>query len=195
MSEDILFSMPNWCDSCETWHREHYWIYDDGKYSVCDDDGNHDDIAEEDLPSFAEQDNAWRDYSGWVISHGEDPLSEFYVKHSHKVRQRWQFRFSNSILGPILTEARRAGKRYWWNEVPEHVRQYLNLAPVTFNRGKLGDFATWDELIAAQPEIKQGVLWTVHIEHDEPRAPAVMARELRTAARKHLRQNPVKEAA
>lgn len=187
---DIYFSLPEYCEDHDepTWHIQHIWSYSDGTFSECDADGNHEPLDPEDVPSIEEHDRLWRDYAQWVVENGKDPLGNYYVKHTRKIRQRWQFRFGNSILGPLLTEARLAGKRYWWNEVPEHVRQYLNLAPVTFNRGKLGDFATWEALVEAQPEIKPGRWWSVQIDHDQPRSPAIVERELRRMAKAHLRQ-------
>jgi hypothetical protein len=61
--EDILMTIPSWCDDCETWHQEHIWAYDDGSYSSSDSDGNHDPLDAEDVPSQEEHDSLWREYS------------------------------------------------------------------------------------------------------------------------------------
>jgi hypothetical protein len=180
--EDIIMQIPNWCDDCETWHQEFIWAYDDGSYSVCDSDGDHEPLEEADLPSQEEHDRLWREYRQWVLDRGEDPLGEFYVRHSTKVKERWQFKFTKTLLGPRLTDARRAGRTYPQAELPEHVRSFLALDA----GGKLGDFATWEELTEVLPAVKAGKWMTAQVEYDRPRSEAIIARELRKIARLNL---------
>jgi hypothetical protein len=181
--EDILMEIPSYCDDCETWHRELIWAYDDGSYSICDTDGNHEPLDAEDIPSQEEHDRLWREYSQWVLDLGEDPLGQFYVRHVRKVNERWQFKIFKSLTGPRLDSARRAGRTYLPQELPEHVRSFLNLSP----QNNLGDFAFWEELLAVEPTIKVGKWFTAHLEQDQPRSAALIAREVRTAARKSLK--------
>jgi hypothetical protein len=180
--DNILFSIPSWCDDCETWHQEHIWAYDDGSYSSSDSDGNHDPLDAEDVPSQEEHDRLWHEYSQWVLDRGEDPLGNFNVRHVTEVNERWQFKLTKTLVGPRLIDARRAGRTYAQADLPEHVKSFLNLD----SSGKLGDFATWDELIAVLPDIKAGKWFTAHIEYDKPRSSAVIARDLRKVARRSL---------
>ena len=177
--EDILFSIPSYCDDCETWHQEHIWMYDDGTYTSCDSDGDHEPLEAEDVPSQEEHDRLWCEYSQWVAEHGEDPLGNFYVHHSIKVKERWQFKVTKTLVGPRLTGAARARRAYLPTDLPEHVKSFLNLD----SSGKLGDFNTWEELHDVLPDIKPGKWFVAHLEYDKPRSPALIARELRKAAR------------
>jgi hypothetical protein len=180
--DDILMQIPSYCDDCETWHQESIWAYEDGSYSICDSDGNHEPLDAEDVPSQQEHDRLWHEYSQWVLEHGEDPVGNFIVRHSTKVKERWQFKLTKTLVGPRLVRALRAGRAYAQAELPEHVKSFLNLDP----SGKLGDFATWDELIKVLPDVKAGKWFTAHIEYDKPRSKAVIARDVRKAVRVSL---------
>jgi hypothetical protein len=180
--EDILMTIPSYCDDCETWHQEHIWAYDDGTYTSCDSDGDHEPIEAEDVPSCEEHDRLWREYAQWVVEQGEDPLGNFYVRYSTKVKERWQFKLTKTLVGPRLIGVRRAGRAYTPDELPEHARSFLNLDA----SGKLGDFATWAELTEVLPEVKPGKWFVAHIEYDKPRPEAVTARELRKIARHNI---------
>ena len=182
--EDIIMQIPSYCDDCETWHRELIWAYDDGSYSTCEECGDHEPLEEEDLPSQEEHDRLWREYSHWVLEYGEDPIGEFHVRYSIKVKERWQFRLTKTLVGPRLTDARHAGHAYAQAQLPEYVKSFLNLDA----SGKLGDFATWDELIEVLPEIKAGKWFTAQIEYDKPRSKVVVARDLRKVARRSIAQ-------
>ena len=183
--EDIIMQVPSYCDDCETWHQEFVWVYDDGTYTICDTDGNHEPLDASEVPTGEENDKAWHDYRAWVLETGQDPLGEFMVKHSIKTKERWQFRITKTLVGPRLIDARRGKQRYplYVDRLPEHVKSFLNLDA----SGKLGDFATWDELIAVLPDIKAGRWFVAHIEHDAPRQETVIARDLRKAARRALK--------
>lgn len=81
--EDIYTSIPEACDDKDCpvqYHIAHYWAYDDGTWSVCDSDGNHDDI---DGPPTAEEERAaWRDYWHYVLRTGTDPVGEEWYRAS-----------------------------------------------------------------------------------------------------------------
>jgi len=89
MTSDIVMELPSWCDDCETWHQEFIWAHADGTYSSCDSDGDHEPIDEADIPSWEEHERLWREYTEWVLERGEDPLGNFFVRYSIKVKERW----------------------------------------------------------------------------------------------------------
>lgn len=187
--EDIIEVMPFACgdDSCEQkWHKRSYWIYDDGKYSVDEySDGDHDDADEEDLPTYEEVQDAWLEYYRYVAETGLDPIDEFIIKRVRVRQERWEFRFSPSIIGPVVREGRRAGKRYYPNQLPAHVVQYLNMA--TKGAPRLQDFATSKDFEEAGLTF---YFWTVHhVENRIPRDPAKVTQELKRAARKAIADN------
>lgn len=182
--EDILMTIPSYCDDCGTWHQEHIWAYDDGSYTSCDSDGNHDPLDAEDVPSQEEHDRLWKEYSQWVLEHGDDPLGNFYVKYSSKVKERWQFKLVKTLVGPRLILSRRGTRSYFADDLPKHVRSFLNLDA----SGKLGDFANWDELLAVLPDIKPSKWFVAHIEYDKPRSQISSTKELRKLVRSSLRK-------
>lgn len=186
---DILFSVAWECgdrDCRVQWHKANYWTTEEGGYSVDNySDGDHDDIDETDLPSMLVVDRSWREYAEYVARSGEDPLGEYMVKRSVKIRERWQFRFVNSIVGPKLLDARHAGQSYVPNNLlPEHVRSYLALDK---NR-RIADFADWKAFEEAVPGVQPMRWTTIQIEHDRPRNPEAMSRELKRLARRQLKQ-------
>ena len=184
--EDIICTIPWHCGdkNCSVqWHLRHFWTYDDGTYSECDSDGNHDDIDAEDIPSADDQRRAWREYSAHVAETGEDPLGEFTIKRHIVRRETWRFKIVPSILGAVVTQAQRARKFYWPRELPDHVRQYLNLRP---GNHALQDFPTWQSFIETFPDHKPGKWFYATLEHKVPRKPEIVARELRAGARKAL---------
>jgi hypothetical protein len=180
--QDILFELPSYCDDCETWHKEFIWAHEDGSYSSCDECGDHEPLEADELPSDEEYARLWREYREWVLDRGEDPLGEFNVRHSIKVNERWEFKLFKSLTGPRLSAARHAKRIYQPQELPEHVRSFLNLSP----DNKLGDFANWQELIDVLPDVRPYQWFAAHLEEDHSRKPETIARELRQAARKSL---------
>ena len=183
---DITMTLPYYCDDCETWHKQFVWCHDDPEnpYTISDEDGDHESVDGADLPSFEEHDKAWLEYARWVLKHGEDPLANYTVKVSHAVRERWQIQVNDSVAGPILLAARRDKHTYRTAaSLPPRMREFLNL-----KRMRLADFKTWAELEAAQPGIKQGKWWTIYLDAFQMRAAQSIARELRKAARRHIRE-------
>lgn len=178
---DIICTIP--CRDAGHWRVRHFWAYGDGTYSECDSDGNHDDIDEEDIPSLDDQHMAWQEYSAHVAETGEDPLNEFFVKRHVLRREAWRFKISPSILGIVVTQCQRAGKFLWPRELPAHAREYLNLHS---SNHSMQDFPTWQSFVEAFPHHTLGAWFRVTIEHRIPRKPEIIARELRTAARKAL---------
>ena len=186
--DDIMFSVAWECGDkgCPVqWHKANYWINSDGTYTVDNySDGDHDPVEESELPTLDEVNRSWREYARHVYKTGEDPLGDYFVKRSVKTKESWQFKFNVSILGPVLVAARFGRRRILPTELPDHVKRYLNL-----DKGarKLGDFTGWAELEAAVPGVKPMHWQSFEIEHDKPRRPKTVARELKGAARRTMR--------
>ena len=180
--EDIICTIPNACDNKDCphdWHLAHYWIYDDGTYSVCDSDGNHEDCEECDVPDANTVDRLWKDYSRYVLATGTDPLGEFLIKREIQKKERWTFEFGQNSNGMYL---RYAGRRGRWKAprfLPEHVLMY---AQVRDDNAGLA-YVYWS---AGDVELTRNGRITATIKHAIPRNPDDIARELRTRARKHL---------
>ena len=189
---DIIMSIPWQCgesDCKAQWHMSNYWTNSgvDTGYTVDSyADGDHESIDESDLPSDVDYAKAWRAYHEHVLATGQDPLGEFVVKPARKVRERWEFRFNNSILGYVLIAARRAGKRVDARDLPAHVVEYLNLDK---QRRVLGDFSGPEGRLEFAKLFPSPNKWNVqHIEATRARNPGVVAGELKAAARKALKR-------
>ena len=103
------------------------------------------------------------------------------VKHSAKVSERWEFKFNVSILGPVIREARRGRRKVLPSKLPDHVKQYLQLDK---GNRKVADFADWKAFEEAVPGIKPMRWVAIQIEHEKPRNPETVKRELRKLARR-----------
>ena len=188
---DILMSLPEACGdrSCPVgWHIWHIWTHDDGSYSICDADGNHDDIDADDIPSADEHAAAWLDYSRHVAATGEDPLCEFYVARTRKRREAWRVQIGNSIVGPIAARFMRGRREVSRDNLPQHVVAYLNLDAA---RRRLADFETWPDLAAAGVVMSRNGWHAFHLNVETPRRADIVARELKRAARKHIRRERI----
>jgi hypothetical protein len=188
--DDIIATLAWACgekDCKAQWHKSSYWIYGGKKrptYS-CDSysDGDHETVSRKDVPSAEEERESWQKYAAYVVETGLDPLDEFSVKHSVKGRQRWRFRINDSIVGPVLAGAQRGRRPVPLADLPQYIRDYLNLG-LDARLPRLRDFERWADLVAAQPGIRPSRWWAVEIEHERPRNPATVQRELRALARK-----------
>jgi len=166
-----------------TWGYVHFWTYSDGTASLCDESGNHEDIDPNDIPSVACHAEAWREYHEWVRDNGQDPLREFIrVKHTKRVQEVWHVVMAPSIVGPMAVLARHGRGRYVGSGLPEHVRQFLHLD----ENGRSTFAQNWAELREMIPEVKMRRYTRFVIEHNKPRSPAAIARELRREARRVL---------
>lgn len=198
MTADILATVA-WqcgdkdCTASGGWHKGNYWS--NGKKWTYDafGDGDHEEIDENEIPSSEEEVNSLIDYARWVLANGDDPLDNYIVKRSRTIKEVWFFRFSRSILGSVMCQAKHGKRLYLPREVPKHVAQYLNLVPLNgrpeIPTGKMQDFKSWQEFVDAVPGVKQSVWFRADIEHNQPRSSAAYARELRAAARKHLEKS------
>lgn len=183
--EDIICTQAWACgdkDCKAQWHQRNFWAYSDGTFSVDEySDGDHEDCEESDLPTFEEIDASWREYAQHVAATGEDPLGNYYVKRETRRNETWFFSFGKSIVGPVLLRARRGRREVFVSQLPQHVRDYLNLHA---HNHRLLDFSTWADLEAALPGVKPGRWLKQSIEHRAPRKLETVARELRAAARR-----------
>lgn len=184
---DIICTQAWTCgdkDCAAQWHQRNFWAYSDGTFSVDEySDGDHETCDESDLPTSATIDASWREYAQHVAATGTDPLGNYYVRSERTERQAWAFRFSRSIVGPVLLQARRGRRVVPSSELPKHVRQYLGLHQ---DGKRLEGFSNWAEFAAAVDGVKPGCWFRQEIEHKVPRKPETIARELRAAARRHL---------
>jgi len=168
------------------WHKATYWVDDTASTGYTVDtytDGDHEETEEADLPSFDREEEAWKEYSRYVLRTSEDPLDEFMVDTVRTVQEKWKFRFKKTPEGLKLVEARGPGVVYKaprLQQLPARVREYLNLDPKT---GVLQDFPPVGSL---NPAKYLGRWHTDTIEHKERRPDAVVQEELRAAARRHV---------
>lgn len=180
MSEELI-TMP-WVDNDKGhswWTQTTYSIDEDGTYS--DEDGDGIDAAA--VPTYEEAQDAWRAYYVTCKVHGTDELQQFPVRREIERKERWQFVFRKTIAGVAVNAVRRAGVYYAMWDVPEHVARYIHL-----NRG--GTSANTDLTVAVMEESNIAFdRWvTLHITHKTPRAPAALARDIRKAANKALKE-------
>ena len=94
MSE-LLFSRPVFDYENKTnapcwWRIYHYFISEDGVFSVSDEDGDHETIDEEDVPSQAEVEASEHQYFHWVVEQGKDPLNLVRVNDPLIRFQEWE---------------------------------------------------------------------------------------------------------
>lgn len=147
----ILMQIPWQCGDSDCtadgqWHRASYWSTEDG-YSLDEfTDGDHEDIAADQIPNGEEFDRAWETYARWVLSHGRDPLGEYFVRRTIAEEQTWYFGVTNTIAGLMLVSARHRRKKYQPGELPDRIREYLNLARSPVGAWLLQGFANTDDL-------------------------------------------------
>jgi hypothetical protein len=193
--EDIICTVPEACGESDCpvgWHLAHYWQYDDGTFSVCDSDGNHDDCDESDVPTADEQSAAWLDYSRHVAATGCDPLGEFAsVPRMTKRKERYTASFRKSIIGAALVAVRRAGKVVPLRDLPQRVIEYLDAERLNGAAGNLRFRDGWDKLIGLDcVKLYRGTARvTFTLDAEEPRPAAAVDSDLRRAARRRLRKS------
>jgi hypothetical protein len=202
MAQDIIATEAwscDFCDGCKQgWHVANYWI--DGRRYTVDrySDGDHESISKRDLPTDAEVVLSWIDYAGYVAETGLDPLANFRVPATVTRKERYTATFRRSILGAVLVKVVRGGKSMPIRSLPERVAEYLcveranEVAPWCFVGGE-GD--QWAALVACEGVRERATKVagreariTFTLDHKVPRPAATVERELRQAARRHLRE-------
>ena len=143
-----LMQIPWQCDDRDcsiNWHQTSYGTDEEGNYWVdYVSDGDRDPVDEPDVPSFEEQEAAWKRYQAYVAKTGEDPLGEYLVKTSYNRKARYILQFRNSIGGAFLCRWKR-GRGAWTSATPpEEVISYMLLDdwpsnPNTANRRPIKD--------------------------------------------------------
>jgi len=210
--EDIIEQIPVACgdkDCPVQYHMEYYWIYmgKTGKrcrFSVCDADGNHEDIKRRDVPTPARAAAAWREYYEYCARTGLDPVGEFLRdgaanRPAKKIRYRARLSrwIGESVHGLKALEFSR-GRGPWRpaSEMPGHVAEYLGAAPFKCAGWVMGEFKSIAALRDAMKGNDSGRFLrrprreflrpVIEFTVDEPGAPvpaAVIAAKIRKAAR------------
>ena len=192
---------------CERqWHKNLYAVdhyRKDGNLLIevrsCDEDGNWDYVCGYDESAGDTWENSevklhletnpdeffqgWRDYAQYVIDTGKDPLGEFYVQPTYKVKERWEIWLHKSIAGIALNRVRRSKclpmAAYL---LPDYMRQFLQLKSDNLHL----DLTLED---CAREGIPLRKWHPITVDVTKERAPGVYERELKKRARKALRSN------
>ena len=164
--EDIIEQVPEACGdkSCPAqYHMAYYWIYGTGgrsRFSVCDGDGNHEDISRRDVPTPERAAAAWREYYEYVARTGSDPCGEFRPPDVYRNRaHKWQARISRwlgeSLFGLKVLGVRRRGRGPWraLNDAPRAVSEFLGARP------RSGD--SWEKIQARDVQARAAAQWVM----------------------------------
>lgn len=203
MTDEIIRTIPWRCedDSCPcTWHKESWWIYSDGSYSLDRyTSGDHDDVESlDDFPTKADEITAWLEYARWVNNVGEDPLRHFPLNHYKSTKERWYAHIKNSIVGPVVIYLRRGrDQEFTPCDAPEHVREWLQAAPPRNDIRQLYLDCSWEDVIDA-PGAKMLIKGSVYsvsflLERRQLRSVHVLREELRKRAREYIKLHTPKE--
>jgi hypothetical protein len=147
------------------------------------------------VPTAAEHEAAWLDYSRHVAATGCDPLGEFIgVPRTTKRKERYTAAFRPSILGGQLVAVRRGGKVVPLSDLPQRVIDYLDCERRPGAAGHLVFRDGWKTLIGLEcVKLYRGTARvTFTLDHEEPRPEAAIEADLRRAARRHLREEKAK---
>jgi len=194
---DILSTVP-WCceerDCPNQWHKSTYWCDDDGTYS-CDrfTDGDHENVQQDDMPSLEEEVNAWKDYARYVLKTSADPLYEYSVKHTRSVKESYYAQVRRSIAGPRLVLLRRGRTEVPFDEIPQHVLDWLHIPSPSPTASRPLFFINMDwDLFIECPRVhvwknNNGVAAVrFFLNREIPRSPTAVAADLRKAAQRSL---------
>ena len=201
---DFHFGAPDcgpdgiWCVECDDGSWSQRWrgvcfdVWDGEPIAIdwtCDTGGNWtfdsrcsleelpDDYLEKD---YAEALESQREYYSYVAETGDDPLGDFLVKRTAKIKENWTWQFSNSILGMLLVRARR-GRGPWMSpqELPKHVLDFAGVDKLSY-RGAMVHWKPGDVNLSRSGTYRET------IEHEVPRPAGHVRTELRAAARAAL---------
>lgn len=206
MLTNIVCQVPWHCgfkDGCEQgWHLGSYWTHEDGGYTYdAFTDGDHEEI--DSVPETEDVDAAWRAYYESCRDSGTDPLYQFNIAYTIKRPIRYTCEIGPGIGGLYLRRAR-VGTGPWlvWHQLPVKLKQYLQLAEDLYKpEPQWGPrlhvpWPTLAEMIAATQShddvehisTRHNVgRFVITLEGERPRGAAVLARAVRSAARKALR--------
>lgn len=200
--EQLLMQMPWYCED-HGWHLSTYWTAADGGYTLDEfTDGDHEEVKE--VPTTEEYEKAWEAYARDVLLTGEDRLGIYRVEYFRKGKQVWQIRVKNSILGLIVTKARRGCRGPWLDAtalLPQAVLDFLNARPSRGGKLVIGDF---DDMVTFRRALERdeatrvmrtvygggvvasGLTFRLKLEATEERSPEAIRRAIRRQARKDL---------
>lgn len=204
MADEIILSYPAWCGESDCpvgVHLMHLWANDDGPHTVCDTDGDHDAISQEEADELiAAADTLWARYARHVLDTGKDPLGNYLPGGDHRtVRRTYLVRFRLGILGVCPTVRTPEG---WGRPTDPALREYLNMEPGAMHLPR-ETFPTLAALGEATRVPDGHLVWDrrpgeykgrrpfqarVTLDVKVPRSPLAVSRALRAAARKHLRE-------
>lgn len=188
--DDIIESVA-WCcggKDCQVqWHQANYWSHADGTYTVDNyADGDHDEVEEADLPTPEEARQSWLDYARHVADTGKDPLHNYTVPRTFKQHERWAFHLASSLGGTVVfVKAKHAGHTISDPALlPDYIKSYLGVKDAGNPRVLDG--------VTVQDCDRYGVaLGKWHsdlIKREVPRSPDAIKKDLRAAARNHLKE-------
>lgn len=185
--DTIIFTAPYLCDDKQCaydWHMATYHALDQGGYAVDTlTDGDFEDVTEQEFEAeLAAAPSRHTAYAQWVLEHGADPLGEFTTPRTRKVRERWEFRWTKSLVGARCTLIRRnSGTPGTWRPpfAPVHVREYLGLNGANVIGSPVEDLPR-----LGYPADRWNV---IHIDCTVARSPITVSRELRKVARRYLK--------
>lgn len=204
--EDMIMQVPWHCGerSCPVgWHLGSYWITGSAETGYSYDpytDGDHEDVDEEDLPSFEDQDKMWRSYWKDVVETGRDPLGQLPIKDFRVVTRRWQVEVRNQFGRLILIHARLRGRGRWKkpDKLPHELMDYLLVEKPESSYLLMGhkalnaliDDINKDERCRLQRSTSKLPLVKFMVEIDEriPRSKTVVSREVKAAAKRALKK-------
>ena len=162
----------------------------------CDTDGNWDyeprcpleeyTEAEQEAISL-EANQAVREYLQYVLRTGEDPLSEFYVRRTRKVKERWTLRFARTLSGVVLAGARRGDEKFKSPKyIPDYVLQFAGVEPdlIKDPAGPRLMRVRWQW---GDVKLARDGRFPYTIDRDVPRPAKVVKSELRKLARRALK--------
>jgi hypothetical protein len=118
MSE-ILFEMAE--RTCpDGWCRVTYQHDSSGNVIGCDDEG--DQVTDDDdaVPTADEIIESWERYADYVLEHGEDPLSEYFVRYTYKRQASFTVELRDSVGGALACRWKR-GRGPWSRALPPTV--------------------------------------------------------------------------
>lgn len=174
------------------WRKEFLWFYPSKKprYSVCDADGNHEPIYARDVPRWErEACNSRKKYTEWVKEYdGFDPLGEFSVKRTKKIRRNVVIYLSRWIganeHGLACVGINLNGKIEDPATMPEGLRTFCCLAEfngrwvVPWNERELQADLRDEAAVGYIGKTANGFYLKVKAEWDEPRKESLIKRDV-----------------
>lgn len=138
--------------------KEYLWAYGDGSFSICDEDGNHEDVEESDIEELLAGDRSTK-YIEQVAKTGEDYLGMFFVNKTREVRPKIYIGCKSWVgqktIGQKVDSVRVSNTKFKGNykpcECPKEIAEYICLE----ERGE-GNFVldgVTDEVVSGNEDI------------------------------------------